>query len=72
MDKKKDELFCKRLTIQLQDPLILSPDLSYNELASVAIDQEGTMRACAEVKEKKRKRVMPRSSGGSSGGAPPK
>jgi hypothetical protein len=30
----------------LQDRLILSQNLSYNELASAAIDQEGTMKAC--------------------------
>jgi hypothetical protein len=35
---KKDELFHKGLTIQLQDRLILSQNLSYNELASAAID----------------------------------
>jgi hypothetical protein len=71
-DEKKAEFFRKGLTIQLQDRLILSPNLSYNELASAAIDQEGTMKACAEADERKRKRVMPGSSGGSSNGAPPK
>jgi hypothetical protein len=70
MDEKKVELFRKGLTIQLQDRLILPPNLSYNELASAAIDQEGTMKACAEAEDRKRKRVMPRSSGGSSGGDP--
>jgi hypothetical protein len=44
-DAKKAKLFHKGLTIQLQDRLILSQNLSYNELASVAIDQEGTMKA---------------------------
>jgi hypothetical protein len=38
-DAKKAELFRKGITIQLQDHLILSQNLSYNELASAAIDQ---------------------------------
>jgi hypothetical protein len=42
----------------LEDRLVLFPDLSFNDLASVAIDQEGTIRACVEAEEKKRKRVM--------------
>jgi hypothetical protein len=66
---KKGELFHKGLTIQLQDHLILSQNLSYNELASAAIDQEGTMKACEVAEEKKRKRTMPGPSGGSSSGA---
>jgi hypothetical protein len=49
---KKAKLFHKGLTIQLQDRLILSHNLSYNELASVAIDQEGTMKACEAAEEK--------------------
>jgi hypothetical protein len=56
--------------IQLQDRLILSQNLSYNELASAVIDQGGIMRACEASKEKKGKRTMPGSSGGSSSGAP--
>jgi hypothetical protein len=40
-DAKKAKLFRKGLTIQLQDRLILFQNLSYNELASAAIDQEG-------------------------------
>jgi hypothetical protein len=71
-DAKKAELFHKGLTIQLQDRLILSQNLSYNELASAAIDQEGTMKACEAAEEKKRKRVVSGPSGGSSSGAPPK
>jgi hypothetical protein len=71
-DAKKAELFHKGLTIQLQDRLILSQNLSYNELASAAIDQEGTMKACEAAEEKKRKRAVSRPSGGSSSGAPPK
>jgi hypothetical protein len=71
-DAKKAELFRKGLTIQLQDRLILSQNLSYNELASAAIDQEGTMKACEAAEEKKRKRAASRPARGSSSGAPPK
>jgi hypothetical protein len=71
-DAKKAELFHKGLTIQLQDRLILSQNLSYNELASAAIDQEGTMKACETAEEKKRKRVVSGSSGDGSSSAPPK
>jgi hypothetical protein len=47
--------------------------LSYNELASAAIDQEGMMKAVAEDDENKRKKTMPGSIGsGSYSGAPPK
>jgi hypothetical protein len=71
MDEKLAELFRKGLTIQLQDHLILSPDRSYNVLASATIDQEGTMKACAEAEEKKMKRILPESSGsGGSSDAP--
>jgi hypothetical protein len=69
-DVKKTELFRKGLTIQLQDHLILSQNLSYNELASATIDQEGTMKACEAVEEKKRKRTVVEPFGGSSSGAP--
>jgi hypothetical protein len=45
--------------------------LSYNELASVAIDKERMMKAVAEADEKMRKRMMPGSAGnGSSSSAP--
>jgi hypothetical protein len=57
-DVKKAKLFRKGLTIQLQDRLILSQNLSYNELASAAIDQEGTMKTCEATEQKKRKRVV--------------
>jgi hypothetical protein len=70
IDAKKVELFRMGLTIQLQDHLILSQNLSYNELASVTIDQEGTMKACEAAEEKKRKRAMSGPSRGSSSGAP--
>jgi hypothetical protein len=71
-DAKKAKLFHNGLTIQLQDHLILSQNLSYNELASAAIDQEGTMKACEAAEEKKRKRAVSGPSGGSSSSAPPK
>jgi hypothetical protein len=44
-DEKKAELYRKGLTIQLQDRMILSPNLSYDDLASATTDQEGTIRA---------------------------
>jgi hypothetical protein len=70
-DEKKANLYRERLTIQLQDRLIQSPNLFYNELVSAAINQERIMKAIAEAKEKKR--MMPGSfvSNGSSS-APPK
>jgi hypothetical protein len=72
-DEKKANLYCAGLTIQLQDRLVQSLNPSYNDLASAAIDQERTMKAVAEAEEKKRKRVMPGSSGsGGSSGAPTK
>jgi hypothetical protein len=61
------------LTIHLQERLVHLSSLSYNELASAAIDQERMMKAVAKADEKKRKKMMPRSAGsGSSSGAPPK
>jgi hypothetical protein len=69
-DVKKAKLFRKGLTIQLQDRLILSQNLSYNDLASTAIDQDGTMKACEAAEEKRRKRTTPGPSRGSSSGAP--
>jgi hypothetical protein len=72
-DEKKANMYSEGLTIQLQDRLVKSPNLSYNDLASAAIDQERMMKAIAETEEKKRKRMMPRSSvSGGSSGAPPK
>jgi 4-diphosphocytidyl-2C-methyl-D-erythritol kinase len=72
-DEKKANLFRKGLTIQLQDRLVHSPNLSYNDLTSAAIDQERTMKAIAEVEEKKRKWIMLGCSGsGGSSSAPPK
>jgi hypothetical protein len=71
-DAKKVELFRKELTIQLEDCVILSQNLSYNELASAAIDKESTMKACEAAEEKKRKRAVSGPSVGSSSGAPPK
>jgi hypothetical protein len=60
------------LNIQLQDRLVQNLNLSYNDLASTTIDQEGTMRACEVAEEKKRKRTTPGPTGGSSSGVPPK
>jgi hypothetical protein len=60
-DDKKANLFHEGLAIQLQDRLVQSPNLSYNELAVV------------EAEEKRRKRMMPGSSAsGGSSDAPPK
>jgi hypothetical protein len=71
--EKKANLYRNGLAIQLQDRLVQSPNLSYNDLKSSAIDQDRTMKAIAEAEEKKRKRMMPRSSvSGGSSGAPPK
>jgi hypothetical protein len=71
-DAKKLNLFRKGLTIQLQYRLILFQNLSYSELASAAIDQEGTMKACEAAEEKKRKRAVSGPSEGSSSSAPSK
>jgi hypothetical protein len=72
-DEKKANLYRVGLTIYLQERLVHLSSLSYNELASAAIDQERMMKAIAEAVEKKRKRLMPGSAGsGSSSGAPPK
>jgi hypothetical protein len=72
-DEKKANLYCVGLTIKLQDRLVQSPNLSYNDLANAAINQERTMKAIAEAEENKRKRIMHASSGsGGSSGAPPK
>jgi hypothetical protein len=70
-DGKKAELYCKGLNIQLQDCLVQNLNLYYNDLANTTTDQEGTMKACEAAEEKKRKRTMPRPTGGNSSGAPP-
>jgi hypothetical protein len=73
MDEKKVNLYRAGLTIHLQECLVHLSSLLYNKLTSAAINQERMMRAVAEVDEKKRKRMMPGSTGsGSSSGAPPK
>jgi hypothetical protein len=73
MDEKKANLFREGLTVDLQECLGLSPNLSCNELASAAIDQERLMKAVVEANEKNRKKMMPGSTGsGSSSSAPPK
>jgi hypothetical protein len=71
-DAKKAELYRKWLNIQLQDHLIQNLNLSDNDLASTAIDQEGIMKACEVAEKKKKKRAMPRTIRGSSSGASPK
>jgi hypothetical protein len=73
MDEKKANLYHVGLTIHLQEHLVHLSSLSYNELASAAIDQERIMKAIAEADEKRRKRMMPGSAGsGNSCGPPPK
>jgi 4-diphosphocytidyl-2C-methyl-D-erythritol kinase len=70
-DEKKANLYHAGLTIHLQERLVHLSNLSYNELASAAINQERMIMAVAEADEKKRKRMMPGSAGsGSSSGAP--
>jgi 4-diphosphocytidyl-2C-methyl-D-erythritol kinase len=70
-NEKKANLYSAGLTIHLQEQLVHLSSLSYNELASAAIDQERMMKAAAEADEKKRKMMMPGSAGsGSSSGAP--
>jgi hypothetical protein len=72
-DEKKAILYHERFTVHLEEHLGLSPNLSYNELVSAAIDQERLMKAVTEADEKKRKKMIPGSTGnGSSSGAPPK
>jgi hypothetical protein len=65
----KAKLYHKGLNIQLQDHFIQNMNLSYNDLASTAINQEGTMKACEVADEKMRKRIMPGPTGGSSSNA---
>jgi hypothetical protein len=57
-NEKKANLYRAGLTIHLQECLGMFTNLSYNELASAAIDQERMMKAVAEADEKKRKRMM--------------
>jgi hypothetical protein len=72
-DEKKANLYHAGLTIHLQEHLVNLSSLSYNELASAAIDQERMMKVIAEADEKKRKRMMPGSAtSGSSSGVPSK
>jgi hypothetical protein len=72
-DEKKAHMYHAGLTIHLQERLVHLSSLSYNELESVAIDQERMTKAIAEADEKRRKKMMPGSAGsGSSSGAPPK
>jgi hypothetical protein len=59
MDEKKANLYRVGLTIHLQGCLVHLSSLSYNELASAAIDQERMMKAVADADEKKIKKMMP-------------
>jgi hypothetical protein len=73
MDEKNANMYRVGLTIHLQEHLVHLSILSYNELASAAIDQERMMKAVAETDEKKKKRMMPGSVGsGSSSSVPSK
>jgi hypothetical protein len=65
-DEKKATLYHAGLTIHLQERLVQFASLSYNELVSAVIDQERIMKAITEADEKKRKRMMPRSTGSGS------
>jgi hypothetical protein len=66
-------LWPKNLAIHLQEHLWKLSNLSYNDLASESIDQERLRKAIAVADEKKRKKMMPSSTGsGNSSGAPPK
>jgi hypothetical protein len=72
-DDKKANMYRAELTIHLQECLVYLSSLSYNELVSATIDQERMMKAVAEADVKKRKRMMPGSTGsGNSSGAPHK
>jgi hypothetical protein len=48
-DEKNGNLICNGLMVQLQDHLNMLPNLSFNELASAAIDKEGFMKACVQT-----------------------
>jgi hypothetical protein len=72
-DEKKANLYREGWTIHLQERLGQLSNLSYNDFASAAIDQERLTKAIAAAHEKKRKKMMPASTGsGSSSDAPPK
>jgi hypothetical protein len=70
MDEKKANLYHAGLTIHLQEHLVQFASLSYNKLASAAIDQERMMKVVAKADEKNKKRMVPGSAdSGSSSGA---
>jgi hypothetical protein len=50
-NEKKANLYRAGLTIHLQECLVHLSSLSYNELASAAIDQERMMNVVAEADE---------------------
>jgi hypothetical protein len=54
-DEKNANMYRVRLTIHLQECMEHLSSLSYNELASKAIDQERMMKTVAEADEKREK-----------------
>jgi hypothetical protein len=72
-NEKKVNLYRAALTVHLQEHLRQFSSLTYNDLASAAIDQERMMKAVAEADGKKRRRMMLASAGsGNSSDSPPK
>jgi hypothetical protein len=72
-DEKKTNLYREGLTIHLQEHLGQLSYLSYNDLVSASIDQERLTKAVAVADEKKRKKMVPASTGNSgSSDTPPK
>jgi hypothetical protein len=70
-DEKKADLYRVGHTIHLQEHLGRFTSLSYNELASVVIDQERLMKVITKADERKRMMLGSFASGGPNG-APPK
>jgi hypothetical protein len=62
-NEKKANLYRAALTVHLQEHLRQLSTLTYNDSASAAIDQERLMKAVAEADGKKRKGMMPASTG---------
>jgi hypothetical protein len=53
MEEKKANMYHAGLTIHLQELLVYLSSMSYNEVASAAIDQVRMMKVVAEADEKK-------------------
>jgi hypothetical protein len=70
IDEKKVELFNRRLSLPLQDRLVLFRDVSFNALVSAAVEQNGTYKALLVEEEEKRKRIMSGPSEDSTQGVP--